>query len=160
MVSHLMRSVVVCFEVRFIANDVSCPGCMREVWVNHKLFDFNNAARTQKVNPGCSLISDENDEAMEEEDVLPGLQNFAMRQQEEASKPVDPCANHQCRRGSKCIPGRRQGDYTCRCALGFTGKFCDRGKTPSDFLLTVNLDVFILDHLCSASAKTSRTIEE
>lgn len=121
---------------------------MREVWVNHKLFDFGNAARTQKVTPGCSLLHD--DEQMEEEEeeetedsVLASSSRQALQQQQLAQREEpprttpaqrererDPCLNHLCRRGSKCVPKRPgpPGEYTCRCQPGFSGKYCDKRK--------------------------------
>lgn len=43
---------------------------MREVWINHKQVDFVNAARQQKVTPGCALLDAENDGEMEDQFVL------------------------------------------------------------------------------------------
>lgn len=34
----------------------SFKGCMKEVWINHKQVDFENAAKQQKVTPGCALL--------------------------------------------------------------------------------------------------------
>ncbi|XP_034244479.1 protein slit isoform X1 [Thrips palmi] len=129
-----------------LRNLTSFHGCMREVWVNHKLFDFGNAARTQKVTPGCSLLHD--DEQMEEEEeeetedslltaasrqpvqppAPPPVPQQPLVQREEPPRARDPCLNHACRRGSKCVakkPGN-PGEYTCRCQPGFSGKYCDK----------------------------------
>jgi hypothetical protein len=50
-----------------LRNLTSFRGCMKEVWINHKLVDFFNAAKQQKVTPGCSLVENENDTEMEDE---------------------------------------------------------------------------------------------
>ncbi|KAG8235957.1 hypothetical protein J437_LFUL016428 [Ladona fulva] len=39
------------------AHLLSLNGCLRQLWVNHKLVDFQNAARQEKVTPGCSSPS-------------------------------------------------------------------------------------------------------
>lgn len=40
------------YEILFYCD----KGCFREVWINHKLVDFGNAAHTQSVTPGCASI--------------------------------------------------------------------------------------------------------
>lgn len=45
-----------------IRNLTSFKGCLKEVWINHKLVDFGNAARQQKINPGCALLDEDHDE--------------------------------------------------------------------------------------------------
>ena len=51
-----------------LRNLTSFKGCMKEVWINHKQVDFGNAARQQKVTPGCALLeSDESDDDMDED---------------------------------------------------------------------------------------------
>jgi len=45
----------------------SFKGCMKEVWINHKQVDFVNAARQQKVTPGCALLDAESEGEMEDE---------------------------------------------------------------------------------------------
>lgn len=42
-----------------IRNLTSFKGCMKEVWINHKLVDFENAAKQQKITPGCALLEGE-----------------------------------------------------------------------------------------------------
>lgn len=44
-----------------LRNITSFKGCMKEVWINHKQVDFGNAARQQKVTPGCALLDSETD---------------------------------------------------------------------------------------------------
>nr|CAD7400216.1 unnamed protein product [Timema cristinae] len=111
-----------------LRNLTSFNGCMREVWINHKPVDFTNAARQQKVTPGCALLQDEEDVVMEEE----GLEE----PEEESSVAVvaaevveDPCAHHQCRRGSKCVAARRPGQYACRCRPGWGGRYCEQAPS-------------------------------
>lgn len=53
-----------------LRNLTSFKGCMKEVWINHKQVDFVNAARQQKVTPGCALLDAENDGEMEDQFVL------------------------------------------------------------------------------------------
>lgn len=91
--------------------------------MNHKPVDFMNAVRQQKVTPGCSLLQDEEDEEEEDE-----------KMEEDEGGPAAPaveqdnCANNQCRRGSKCVPRSRPGDYSCRCRPGWGGRYCEQGK--------------------------------
>lgn len=98
---------------------------MREVWINHKLVDFENAKQQQKVTPGCALLESENE---------PRNQNNEMMEAEASVPPpvvINPCSSgsHQCARDSKCIPSTRSpGDYTCKCRSGFSGKYCDQGE--------------------------------
>lgn len=91
---------------------------MKELWVNHKQVDFTNAARQQKVTPGCSLLQDE-DQMVEEE----GGRNDDPDEEEEDD---DPCTDNQCRKGSKCIP-QKPGEYICKCQPGWSGKYCEQG---------------------------------
>lgn len=134
------------------------PGCMKELWVNHKLVDFMNAARQQKVTPGCSLLQDE--EQMVEEE---GVKSTGIAEQEQSSTMVDeeqmepqegpieededdeddededededPCYNNQCHKGSKCEP-KGMKEYTCKCQPGWSGKYCTQGKRCNiDFVL-------------------------
>lgn len=53
-----------------LRNLTSFKGCMKEVWINHKQVDFVNAARQQKVTPGCALLDAETDGEMEDQFVL------------------------------------------------------------------------------------------
>lgn len=55
-----------------LRNITSFTGCMKEVWINHKQVDFVNAARQQKVNPGCALLDshfdgDDNGESVQDQ---------------------------------------------------------------------------------------------
>ena len=38
-------------------------GCITEMWINHKLVDFSNAAKMHRVTPGCTSNEEEADEA-------------------------------------------------------------------------------------------------
>ncbi|XP_025196872.1 protein slit [Melanaphis sacchari] len=134
-----------------LRNLTSFIGCMKELWVNHKLVDFMNAARQQKVTPGCSLLQDE--EQMVEEE---GVKSTGVVEQEQSSTMVDeeqmepqegpieededdeddededededPCYNNQCHKGSKCEP-KGIKEYTCKCQPGWSGKYCTQGPT-------------------------------
>jgi slit protein 2 len=121
----------------------SFKGCMKEVWINHKQADFFNAARQQKVNPGCALLDSENEGEMEDQFIQEPPEdeskeevsfckvfleikklNFFLFQQ------LDPCDKHQCKRGGKCIPNNK-GSYSCKCPKGSRGKYCEQGETAS-----------------------------
>jgi slit 2 len=67
-----------------LRNLTSFKGCMKEVWINHKQVDFVNAARQQKVTPGCALLDAENDGEMEDQFVL---EPPAEESKEEVSSP-------------------------------------------------------------------------
>ena len=74
---------------------------MKEVYVNNKLVDFLQAAKTRhKVTPGCSMYQDE--------------------------QPDNPCENHKCGSHGKCAAaeGADEG-YRCVCKSGYKGQFCD-----------------------------------
>lgn len=43
------------------------------MWINHKLVDFNNAAKMHKVTPGCALSEEEADQA---KDVIRAEETF------------------------------------------------------------------------------------
>lgn len=59
-----------------LRNLTSFKGCMKEVWINHKQVDFGNAARQQKVTPGCALLdSDMESNEQEEIDVMQETQH-------------------------------------------------------------------------------------
>ncbi|KAI5706247.1 hypothetical protein M8J75_006298 [Diaphorina citri] len=97
-----------------LRNLTSFNGCMKELWINHKLVDFTNAARQQKITPGCGFLQDEeNDEEEEEED---------------EDEVEDPCSNHKCAQGSQCV-ARRPGEYTCKCQPGYSGRYCETAPT-------------------------------
>lgn len=130
---------------------------MKELWVNHKLVDFMNAARQQKVTPGCSLLQDE-EQMVEEEgvksNVFSELEQSSTLVDEEQIEPQegsmeevddedededddeedDPCYNNQCHKDSKCEP-RGIKDYVCKCQSGWSGKYCTQGKFPLLFPL-------------------------
>ncbi|XP_046659132.1 protein slit isoform X2 [Homalodisca vitripennis] len=108
------------FSQWHLRNLTSFNGCMRELWVNHKQVDFTNAARQQKVTPGCSLLQDE--EQMVEEE------GGRADDEEEEEEDDDPCLNNQCRRGSKCV-AKRPGEYVCKCQPGWSGKYCEQAPT-------------------------------
>lgn len=64
---------------------------------------------------------------LEEVDVVPEEASPG----EEVAARVDPCENHKCRRG-RCKPRRKADgatDYKCRCRTGWSGRFCDQGKS-------------------------------
>ncbi|XP_059622611.1 protein slit [Phlebotomus argentipes] len=100
-----------------LRNITSFKGCMKEVWINHKQVDFGNAARQQKVTPGCALLDPEYE----------GEVDDVMQETPQILKQVDPCENHKCRRGGKCVPNSSAKDgYTCKCKGGAKGRFCEQ----------------------------------
>ncbi|GAB0095464.1 protein slit [Sergentomyia squamirostris] len=106
-----------------LRNITSFKGCMKEVWINHKQVDFGNAARQQKVTPGCALL--DSDYEGEVDDVMhQETSHMTMVKQ-----VVDPCENHKCRRGGKCVAnsGSKEG-YVCKCKSGAKGRFCEQGE--------------------------------
>lgn len=158
------------------------PGCMKELWVNHKLVDFMNAARQQKVTPGCSLLQDE--EQMVEEE---GVKSPSVSEQEQSSTMVDeeqmepqegpieededeedeededededPCYNNQCHKGSKC-ESKGIKEYTCKCQPGWSGKYCTQGKCHNLNIVLINKRTRELHRGCSGcSYKYMRTTE-
>nr|XP_018908072.1 PREDICTED: protein slit isoform X2 [Bemisia tabaci] len=111
-----------------LRNATSFNGCMKEIWINHKLVDFTNAARQQKVTPGCSLVQDE-EQMVEEEGERPIERKLTdVESKLDVGMNVDPCLSNKCQKGSKCIPNE-MGDYTCKCMPGFTGKYCDQAPS-------------------------------
>uniref|UniRef100_A0A1A9ZRB4 Protein slit n=1 Tax=Glossina pallidipes TaxID=7398 RepID=A0A1A9ZRB4_GLOPL len=104
-----------------IRNLTSFKGCMKEVWINHKLVDFENAALQQKITPGCALLEGENQEEDDDE------QDFM-----DETPQMDPCENSKCRRGSRCVPNPSSRDgYHCKCKQGQKGRYCDQGEGTS-----------------------------
>lgn len=124
---------------------------MKEVWVNHKLVDFLNAIKQQKITPGCSLIEEEPQPA------LPALAALADDSEEYVKEHVmedseddqvvvpspDLCANNKCQHGSKCVP-QPPYDYVCKCTPPWTGKFCDQGNVRVVILFSLNVHFMLL----------------
>ncbi|XP_055904656.1 protein slit isoform X2 [Eupeodes corollae] len=105
-----------------LRNLTSFKGCMKEVWINHKLVDFGNAARQQKITPGCGLLEGDNLDDDDEE-------SYFMHETPHTYKEVDPCENHKCRRGGRCIESSSSKEgYICKCKQGTKGRYCDQGE--------------------------------
>jgi len=154
---------------------------MKELWVNHKLVDFMNAARQQKVTPGCSLLQDE--EQMVEEE---GVKSPSITEQEQSSTMVDeeqmepqegpieededeeddededededPCYNNQCHKGSKCEP-KGIKEYTCKCQPGWSGKYCTQGKCRNLNIVSFNKQTREFHRRCSSYQSVIWTTE-
>jgi len=43
-----------------------------------------------------------------------------------------------CYNDANCVSGAQPGSYTCVCAIGFTGQFCEEGLTASIHILLKN----------------------
>jgi len=88
-----------------LRNATSFNGCLKEVYVNSKLVDFLQAAKTRhKVSPGCQLYPDE----------LPPMDTMR-----------DPCRDHKCKRG-QCQADIGGDGYKCLCKSGYGGQYCDK----------------------------------
>uniref|UniRef100_A0A8W7PTQ5 Protein slit n=1 Tax=Anopheles coluzzii TaxID=1518534 RepID=A0A8W7PTQ5_ANOCL len=124
-----------------LRNLTSFKGCMKEVWINHKQVDFLNAARQQKITPGCALLEPDSEGEMDDE---------FMQETPVILKEVNPCENHQCKRGGKCVPNGK-GGYTCKCKKGTKGKYCDQGE--GSVSLVIDEDPF---KTSSSAASTCR----
>lgn len=72
-----------------LRNLTSFKGCMKEVWINHKQVDFVNAARQQKVTPGCALLDAENEGEMAED-------QFVLEPPEESKEEVSVVGKTIC----------------------------------------------------------------
>lgn len=92
---------------------------MKEVWVNRKLVDFTNAAKQNKMTPGCSLLEEEDEQMEDERDLV--------EDQNEASDDDDPCYDNDCKSGSTCV-AKLYGGYSCKCQPGWTGVHCEIGQ--------------------------------
>ena len=97
---------------------------MKEVWVNHKLVDFTNAAKQNKITGGCSLLEDDDDEQMESDGDGGGRRNDP---DDDDDDDDDPCFNNNCKSGSTCV-AKASGTYACKCQPGWSGKYCETGK--------------------------------
>lgn len=112
---------------------------MKEVWVNHKLVDFLNAIRQEKITPGCGLIQEEEQQQQQRhqheqqphiEDSDEYVREHIMEDSESDQVLVpntDLCVNNKCKHGGKCIP-QPPSDYICKCTSPWSGKFCDQGN--------------------------------
>jgi slit protein 2 len=90
-----------------LRNATSFNGCLKEVYINAKLVDFLQAAKSRhKVAPGCNMYQDEQPE--------PELTN--------------PCSGHKCQEG-QCTPADKgKRGYKCVCRTGYEGRFCENKR--------------------------------
>ncbi|KAK2586210.1 hypothetical protein KPH14_001469 [Odynerus spinipes] len=134
----------IAFSEFHLRNVTSFQGCISEMWINHKLVDFSNAAKRHRVTPGCASNEEEADEARDvietegiaassNEDTLP--QEHIPREHSDivVSLPItgvpDPCAGNECKKGSQCVPSPFGNDYSCRCQTGWYGRYCEKAPT-------------------------------
>ena len=114
---HLVQSLSLSYQDVWSENTATnlfTLGCLKEVYVNSKLVDFLQAAKTRhKVSPGCQLYPDE----------LPPMDTMR-----------DPCRDHKCKRG-QCQADIGGDGYKCFCKSGYGGQYCDkRNKSKSKSL--------------------------
>ena len=103
-VQTLLLSLSACLISRLASTSLFILGCLKEVYVNDKLVDFLQAAKTRhKVSPGCQLYPEE----------LPPMDT-----------QTDPCKDHQCKKGECRAKETGQG-YECKCKRGYKGQFCE-----------------------------------
>ncbi|XP_073994613.1 slit guidance ligand isoform X3 [Rhodnius prolixus] len=118
-----------------LRNITSFNGCLKELWINHKLVDFTNAERQHKVGPGCALFNegDQEDEMIGEEvrdeHGLSRTHHHDLDEEDEEDiLDSDPCSRNSCKHGSKCVP-KSQSEYSCKCLPGWSGKYCEQAPT-------------------------------
>ncbi|KAJ8682332.1 hypothetical protein QAD02_018124, partial [Eretmocerus hayati] len=150
----------VAFTEFHLRNITSFRGCISEMWINHKLVDFSNAAKMKGVSPGCGTDEEEDEEAdeanknvadiadsmqvenvdqdLEQEQVVPqpqqqqqqhvvhGHSDFAVLS---SSSSIDPCLRHECKKGSVCEAAPFGTGYTCKCQIGWQGRYCEKAPT-------------------------------
>uniref|UniRef100_A0ABD2X9L2 Protein slit n=1 Tax=Trichogramma kaykai TaxID=54128 RepID=A0ABD2X9L2_9HYME len=162
----------VAFTEFHLRNITSFQGCISEMWINHKLVDFSNAAKMSGVSPGCSAAirdpdddeeadeakdkNNNNNNANEDEDnetmqvdkvdqhqhqqqlLVPGTSSHrhaGAREQHadfavlSTSSNIDPCMRHECKKGSSCEPAPFGTGYTCKCQIGWQGRYCEKAPT-------------------------------
>jgi len=87
-----------------LRNATSFNGCLKEVYINSKLVDFLQAAKSRhKVAPGCNMYQDEQPEP----------------------EVFNPCSGHKCQEG-QCTPADKgKKGYKCVCRTGYEGRFCE-----------------------------------
>ena len=75
-------------------------GCISEMWINHKLVDFSNAAKMHRVTPGCSSGEEEPDDEARRNVIEPSVVSAAssmmeasMQQEHVAHDPTGKSIN-------------------------------------------------------------------
>ncbi|XP_032672289.1 protein slit isoform X1 [Odontomachus brunneus] len=135
----------VAFTEFHLRNITSFQGCISEMWINHKLVDFSNAAKMHRVTPGCTSSEEEADEArdiVEAEGINNSGSNEESMPQEHVPRehsdvivsvtgliPSHACIGHECRKGSQCVPSPFGNNYSCRCQTGWQGRYCEKPAT-------------------------------
>ncbi|XP_063990691.1 protein slit isoform X1 [Diachasmimorpha longicaudata] len=134
----------VAFSQFHLRNVTSFQGCVSGMWINHKMVDFSNAAKMHRVTPGCAANDEEADEAekepatplpIKEDNLDDSLQHeHVVHDHSEivalpGASVADPCTGHECRKGSQCVPAPFGNGYTCRCQIGWQGRYCEKAPT-------------------------------
>ncbi|XP_037088606.1 LOW QUALITY PROTEIN: protein slit-like [Pollicipes pollicipes] len=108
-IGGLPRAVGVSAYSQWHLRDISSfTGCLKQLYIDGYLSDFQQTPGRRRVSPGCSREAG------------------GAPQQQQQSQPVNPCEPSPCLKG-RCKP--HGADFKCRCRPGWGGKLCDQAPT-------------------------------